>query len=1285
MIQVINFNAIQNQDDSPDVIPLGSHIMARNGRFIGPPGKLQFQNVPGNQLIPNAFLPLTGINTCIGGMYDQVKNRIIWANCNSAGTHALYIMDVATKTISRLILDGFNTVGDPLGFTTLGMILSWNIVYGDSTQGDVLFFPNSQNQPCQVNIDRALSGGYGPIQRSYLDVCREQPDIQPLVCYQNDATVTVNNLRKKLFLFKYRFVFDNKDKSAWSAISEIPLPLNPFDHTVDADPTQNCVIPIVIQTGKNNVKKIEIAGAVSLGNTFSDYFSIIVLDKGLLNFPDNDIIAYLFYNNQAYIDVDPTESILEFDDVPLKVNAQELLNGSTLFYGGVTKGYNNLTSQNSPIASSVFSSDLHTNTFTAFFAAQGGVSCFGTGPIHIVFYGIVFESVTYTITFGDASTISYTSSPTDTSTNIINGLLASATGQGFSIISNDSNNLIISKTNAQLALVTQSPVSETILTNSSYDVYDLWSAQSFGIQYLDAKGRPIGGVQWQANMSVQTIPYQEVGTVPQLQKLTVSIFHIPPVDALYYHLVRSQSLSESNFVYWISDRTVKDTAAEVDNFTYAFISIANLNNFVTNNPGSPLGYSFLANDRIRFVKRYNGDGTTANIYVNKDYEIVTSINNPTINGVAYTGQFIKIILPTTDATFDFGTGAFNNYLVKLYTPAQPVANGLDAYYEFSERYEIIDAGLSTRVHQGQIQNQTTGGSPAIIPLTKGDCYYRTRNINTGVELIYQVTGGFGLDSSAGRCTLGLTLQSSSYNDVNIITGSSPFNSLAGFDLATNNDRWIIKIVTGTFQFRIQGTLIITFADNRPNDVYQFMLQKNDGTTYILVPPFDSSVAGTYTFQVDTTFSMTTGQKLFIFGFSLPDDDHTRSMTATTLTITAQQNFTQGIIDPNFSDYYQSKVNSNGRPRVIDPDARQSFFGNITQWGLAYDPDTDINQISRFYPANFDEIQLDKGPILRLKARERICRIFQSRGVGQVGVYAKFIQDSKGQNTLTTTDSIITQNNVQYYEGEFGLGNHPESLVSGKIQDYFVDPIRGYQIRLSGDGMIPISELYKGQYTIRGLLTPFNKTWNRADGGIAKILGAYNYLDEEYICVLQSGNGGTSLLTPYTFSFNERRNAYCSYFDFTDRDFILAAEETIYSWKDGQIYSHDNPTYANFDGTQYGVSIIVPIKRNLIEGQTWETISQISNIPWSSPLLYTNSYSYGTQRQESNLVPSDFVQLEHKWQAAFLRDIHSIGGISNGDSLKGSLLVINLQVPSAPNLVYLSEFGINMLDSALTVK
>lgn len=1283
MIQVKQFNGIMNLDDSEELIPQGQHIRANNIVFPGNNQRLRPENVLGTTFIPNLLLP-AGANEYIGGIYDQVRGRIIWANHNSNSNHAFYIYTPSTNTVQRLIQCGVNTNGDVLNFNLTQHLVNFNIIYGDSTQGDILYFLNCQKEPCKININRALASGYGVVERGFLEVIKAPPQVPPQVVYEDDTMVTVNNLRKRLFKFKYRYVYDDKDKSVWSAQSEIPLPYQPFSRTVDTDPTKNAVIPIVFQTGDRNVVKIEIAAAVSLGAVFSDFFSVTVLDKSVSNIASNEISTFKFYNNKAYNYVDVEESILEQDSVPQNANAQETLNGNVLFYGGITEGYPNVTNfSNGTNTTNVTNSLIdatRTNTFYTLFAIQGTHTAFGSGNIHIVFRGLVTQNDVYSI-FTTNFAITYTALLGDTASSVIAGLQTSATGQGFTIINTGANDLIVVKINEQLIKTQTVPSPGASIAQSSEYVYDWWSGVSFGEVYFDKDGRTNGTV-YPADFSAQTLGYSEISGVVQIPQVTINIWHRPPLFATYYHLVRTKNTAKSNIVQWVSDRTFKDSASSTTENTYAYISIESLNTFVKNNPGSPLGYSFSANDRIRFIKRFNGDGSTANLYANKDFEIVASLSNPKINGVDYIGQFIKIVLPVTDATFDFGTTAFFNFFIEIYTPAQSVANGLDVYYEFSERFEIIDPGTDTAYHQGQDQNQSADLSQsAIFFLTKGDYYFRTRTINTGVEIIYQIEGGGGADTDAGQITLGCDPISVSYNNPNILTGSSPYNNLAGFNIASDNSRWIIKIVTGTFIFRIIGTITITFPDDRSDDNYSFQLSTNTSQATVLVPTFDSSKAGTYTFSVDTTFTLTSGERIFIFGLSGPNFDHTRSFTSTNLTVTSQQSFTQGVIDPHFSDYYASSVNSNGRPWVFDADADTTYFSVLTRWGGQYESDTNINRSNRFYPQNFDTVDRERGDILRFKTRDRICRIFQKRGCGQVGVYTKFIQDSGGTNTLTTTDEIITSNNVQYYAGEYGLGDHPESLVSSKIADYFWDNIRGYHCRLSNDGIIPISELYKGQYTLRGYATLFNQTWSRGNG-LSKILGCYDYLNEECISIFQDGTNGVEFLAARSFSFNEKRNGYSSFFDYQP-DGMICAEDVLYHFKDGALWVQNNGSRCRFYGQQFNAYIDVVFNDRLIEKKTWESITEIANKIWYCPIIYTNAESYPGQRQESNLIETDFTVLESNPTAPFFRDVNSVDGLINGDTLKGNYLVARFQVENASSFVFLTEVLCSFIDSPLT--
>lgn len=1298
-IELVPFTGIMDLDSPNEVIPMAHHQEARNIHFRGMQPNLRIENIPGTTELVNPLLPIVGVNKTIGKYDDAINKRIFFFNYNSEDSSGIYVYNTIPATFQRLVELGINNSGDPLGFDA-GVISDIDVIYGDSEQGDILYWVDTQGRPSKINVKTALAGDYGFIARSFLDVAKEPADIPPYVVYENDPAATVNNLRKKLFKFKIRWVFDDNDKSVTSSQSVVPLPYAPFSTSIDSNPTINCRIAITYQTGPSNVKKIELLAAVSVGDIFGDFFLIASIDKETESIADNDVETYLFYNDKAYNYIDVEESIQLFDLVPIETESQVLLNGNVVSYGNITEGYPNLTDfanglgQESNITPTTvpFYTGIY---FTNLVANQQGASAFGNGNIHIVIRGTVLYLVssldTYYVRFTDGSDINYTVGIGDDAAAVIEGLRVDAIANGFTIISVGDNDLIIQKANISLAgtEIDSNYIYNSIL-NGSFNAYDWWSKHGWGIVYFDLKGRT-NGVVYIDDFSVNSLPYNESGSEVNIPKFQASIYHRPPIWAYYYQWVRTKDLTKSKFIQWISDRTLKDTNTTLGQDTYAYISIENLNTYVSKNPGTPLGYTFVPNDRIRFIKLFDGSGATVQIYNQKDFEIVSSVVNPTINGIDYTGQFIKILLPTTDGTFDFGSSSFANYFIELYTPAQSVANDLDVYYEFGERYAIGNAGSGLAFHQGQIQNQTSDlVTPATFEFVKGDNYVRFRTIQTGQEIVYVVTDGFGSDSDAGRITLGLTPVSVSYSDPNITVGDSPYQNLVGFNLATDTSRQILTIVSGTYTFRIRGTIIIIFRDIGPDSYpYEFFLQKNDGTKYQLVAPFDAHNPGTYTFQVDTTFTMTTGQRIFIFGWAVNGNDNTRSFATTNLTITREAAFSQKVIDQNFSDYYPSAVNSNGRAFIFDPDANQVTFPNKYRWSLAYQEDTNINQANRFYEKNYDTVDRSWGSIKKMRTWNRILTIFQERKCGQTGVYSKFIRDNAGTNQLVTTDDIITSNNIQYYDGNFGCANQPDSIVQSRYVYYFVDPILGKILRLSKDGITDLTELYKTQKWGGQNLPNYLSNYSYQFGGNARVTGVFNIRPDnvgEYILVAQGGTSGGTSIGGESLSFDETKNCFTSFYDFAP-ECIVCAENVLYSFRNGKLYKHTNSTTNTFYGIAYDSFIEKVYNQNIFQKKTWISINEVASDIWDCPEISTSLISVGSTKQESNLVTQDFATLEGQYSAAFLKDVHSVGGIVNGDALKGEYIKIKLRMPKerATILKTLTSVIIKFIDSALNIK
>lgn len=1279
------FNGRMNKDVHPFRMKPGDYADAVNitrdspgEASDGPPS-----NIQGNDLVSYAGIG-TGTFKTIGKYEDKLRNRIYAFTWFANGKDSITYFDKSTSTIVKVMEDLTDTGGvQILNFNPSWKINHVDVIYRD--EGDLLCWTDGLNNPSKINVATALSGGYGVIQRSYLDVAKEPPAIPPAVTYEDDPSVTVNGLRKKLLKFKLVNVFDDLETSVSSAQSELPLPINFMDTAVDKDPQKNARIALVIPTGKPNVKKLRILAAQSLGNVFSDFFLVKEIDKVADGIPNDDLTIYKFFNDEAYNYVDITESILDADWVPKKAYTQSLPNGDVLTYAAVTEGFNRITAD--ATVTSTYERERTTQLPILFVANQSGDSGLGAGNIHIVCIGTPTVNFVFTVkTTND--TLSFTGATTNN--DVMIGLRGVATGLGYTIISQDIENLIIVKANESLQYV---KIDNTILDVTDSYVYDYSSRGAFGLLYRDQKGRQIGGVITNKNLSFQTINYTESGGIPQIPLLNLVINHRPPIEAYYYHWVRTKNLTKSKWIYWVCERTFKDS-------DFAYIGIESLTTFITNNPTTILSYEFIPGDRIRFIKQLSNGLDT--IYTTQDFDMQSVVENPQINGTIETGRFVKIVLPATSGTFDFGvvsTVNFNNYLIQLYTPALSVANGLNAYYEFGERFTIGNPGLSTRYHQGQLQNQTSSLSqPATFSFDKGDAYYRHRTINTGVEIVYGITAGQGGDVNAGRITLGCTPTSVSYNDPNIIVGTSPYTSLAGFNLATNTDRAIIKIGTGTFTFRIKGSIIITWDADRTSDQYEFALQKNDGTSYNLVPAFDNSKAGTYSFNIDTTFTMTSGQRLFIFGLSIPDYDHTRSFMATNLTITRQLSFTVPVTDLNFSDFFSSQVNSNGRSSIVDQNSKETYFPVTQRFGGEYQSGTNINQINRFYFENQDTYDRGNGDIMKLFIEGRYQYVFHKYDVGVVPILTQIVKDVSG-NPLEANSDILLNKITYPYKGKFGIGDCPESFAFGKNAKYFFDNNKGVVCRLSQDGIIALSVLYEMNSFFVPKGPSFRKELNNGvvpTGQVYKgnpaVYGVFDSFTNKYIIALEridryhfsTDSNPYFHQDPFTLAFLETRNeseGFESQYTYYP-EMMACLDNLLVTWSGGKTYRHDSDNYCNFYGVQYPASITAIFNDHMRQKKTWQNISITSNIVWICDSITTELISHNNIYQQSTLLGDEFKRLEGEYNASFKQDTESPGGKINGSPLKGKYIIIRVTLPlgESGDPVFLNDVSVQYIDS-----
>jgi hypothetical protein len=1327
---------VLNLDDPNESIPSQHHKDARNILFRGNPGNFSIQSALGNRLVSNT-LP-TGTNTCIGAFYDQQKQRIFYFNHNSNGNNGIYIYNTIAGTIQTLFLSNTHSTGDILGFDVNSPITSINIIYNDAYKpsldldGDVLYWVDSLGRPSKLNIDRKLAGVYASYDRSFLDVAKAPP-MMPIKCaYENDLNTLNNNLKNSLFQFIYRFVYDDGEKSVWSTGSEIPLPLFSENQDVAADPKKNSRINMYYSTGDQTVRKIELAVRRSSGGVVSDYGLITSVDKSTITGPvsvNNILWNYLFYNNNVLTPIEVSEQTLLQDYVPQKAKAQELLNGTTMIYGGITEGYNPVKDTNFSYVTNTTIGFTNINGLL-FTASQAGVSSYGNATsIEVILsgagtnnpvtnipttvtsaYGTVFN-VYLMSTTGTAYTITYNSATDDIST-ILNGLATSAAT--FSLTTTIvGNRLTISGPGIaywlQSAEATSNNSAGAFFTTYKTNILSssLSSAEyRYGVVYYDDKGRTNGVVNSES-LKVTTARFNSDENYPVV---SVRINGVPPDWAHYYNVVRTQNLTYGKNITWATNRSFyndESFAASSTSQRVVYLGIGNMiqyNEEIESTQGG-VSYDYAPGDRIRFLGRISSTGSRVNFNsgAEKDFEIIGVDTNPNINGYVANGTYIKIKYPTSyiDGDFQFfkatDTGVviptillaedFQTYKVQIYN-TKKLAGDIQPYYEIGKQYAIGLPTQANRFHVGGYQSQRRGTMPipqyAQIDLTSGDHFYRYRNIPTGAR--YQFT-------------------TDSYTQNNNNNNGDQFSTVVINVWRSNNTPYIIDLPE--YEIRSQvfpASACSLVAANYPNSATPDNIFRNksasdmtvrvrgtlkasktvDKSQYIvlhakivtgasatiqtIIQKATISETNTeYEFPFDAKIKVPVGSKLFLITECNGATNNTLLVGAFGLQLDVLKNAEITIIEESFSDSFGLKLSSNSRPLVYDENAVNAYFPTLVRFSLPKEPGTNINNTNRFYPANMDEYDRQRGDIVRLKVRGSQMRVFQKRGCGMAGVLQNMLFNADGSGNLTQTNQII--NKITYYQGDYGIGNLATSLTSSSNADYFVDPIRGYQVRLSVDGMTAISALYKAQYYITNLATKYAIERSGTLPGKAKVLGVYDFNEEEYVAVFQGYSGQSNV----TIGFNENRNSYSTFYDYAP-EWITSAEGNIISFRNGQLYVHDSTTYCNYYGTQNKPSVTLVFNDVETIKKRYNTMTLLANKVWAPD---TNGDITTNLGQSSSLQPSDFLAKDDKWHAAFKRDASSSGGLYNGNVLKGGWSQIRLKPVNGNEFVnlYYIELGI----------
>jgi len=295
----------------------------------------------------------------------------------------------------------------------------------------------------------------------------------------------------------------------------------------------------------------------------------------------------------------------------------------------------------------------------------------------------------------------------------------------------------------------------------------------------------------------------------------------------------------------------------------------------------------------------------------------------------------------------------------------------------------------------------------------------------------------------------------------------------------------------------------------------------------------------------------------------------------------------------------------------------------------YNENRSLNRFNEFIIGNniIKQINPDYGSIQKLFSRNNdlvtICEKKCLRVLSQKD--ALFNADGKEQ--LLATDKVLGQ--AIPFAGDYGISKNPESFAFDEYRCYFTDTQRGAVVRLSMDGITPISRV--------GMDDWFSDHLVQAQA----IIGSFDSDKEEYNITIHEVNQPGLTKEVYTLSFNEDIDGWTSFKSFI-KEAGLTLNNKYYTFKSGLLYRHHDDTngYNNFYGVNYNSSITALFNDNVsivktfryldYEGTQARVIQDLQDSNYYNINSKDGWYAeyLNTDLQES--LPTYFLDKEGKW-------------------------------------------------------
>ena len=314
----------------------------------------------------------------------------------------------------------------------------------------------------------------------------------------------------------------------------------------------------------------------------------------------------------------------------------------------------------------------------------------------------------------------------------------------------------------------------------------------------------------------------------------------------------------------------------------------------------------------------------------------------------------------------------------------------------------------------------------------------------------------------------------------------------------------------------------------------------------------------------------------------------------------------------------------------------------------YNSKTKVNKTNEFPigAAITRSVDIANGSIQKLHAEDTNLNIFQENKVSAALIDKDAIFTAEGGSLTVSGSKVIGQ--VRAYQGKFGISKNPESFAHYAGTKYFADANRGTIMKLTNQGLFPISSF--------GMKDFFRDNLRLVtDSG--SIFGMYDEVKNMFVLSIQeptttinhgkitkgnvpgvsetaSGSISSQPSQYVTMSFSDRTNGWVSYYTYKP-SFGTSIQNQYFTFNGQNIYKHYdiNSEYNKFYGATYKDPSYIKFIQNDMPSsiKTFFTINYEGTSGWFMESMTAESvnregYTTGSVVEQAYKIPKKGVTI-----------------------------------------------------------